>query len=241
MTARSQDEAVGRGGGQNYADEERLVPVWLAVAVLFLLVAVVAVGGFIVRGLMENRSNAPEQIAISTWEKAVAADPSDPNARLQLAYAYQRDRQFDKALDLYRQVLASDPKETAALYNMGAIYLELGLGKQAEVSLWKVLEIDPAHALAAKALGDYYASKGHYKSVVRAVRPVVQAQPSLADLQYLMGLSYERLGHPDWAKARYDLALKYAPDLKEARDGLRRLNAASQTSNGSSTTTGSTP
>ena len=55
------------------------------------------------------------------------------------------------------------------------------------------------------------------------MRPVVQADPSLADLQYLMGLAYEKTGQTAWAKERYKLALKYTPDNQQAKDGLRRL------------------
>ena len=45
----------------------------------------------------------------------------------------------------------------------------------------------------------------------------------MADLQYLMGLAYENTGHPDWAAARYRMALETLPDMAEAREGLERL------------------
>lgn len=203
--------------------DDRLVPTWLALLVLLLLVAIVAVGGFILRGVFSDAGLTQSQREVKRWESEATARPNDPRVRLSLGYAYQVDKQYDKALDQYRQVLTVDPSSTGALYNMGVIYVTLGLGKQAETRFWDVLEVDPQHALAAKALGDYYASQGHYKSLIKAVRPVVQADPRLADLQYLMGFAYEKLGKPDWARARYRLALQYAPDLKEARVGLRRL------------------
>lgn len=203
--------------------DERMVPTWLAVLVLLLLVAVVAVGGFILRGILSEAGMSKEQREVRRWEREALQRPSDPRVRLNLGYAYQLDKQYDQALDQYRQVIQADPSSTGALYNMGVIYLELGLGKSAETRFWDVLEVDPEHALAAKALGEYYASQKHYKSLISAVRPVVQANPRLADLQYLMGLAYENLGKPDWSRARYRLALQYAPDLKEARAGLRRL------------------
>jgi tetratricopeptide (TPR) repeat protein len=205
--------------------EPATVPAWLAVLVLFLLVAVVAVGGFIVRGLVDG-GQTPEQSEIAKWQQRVEQDPGDMNARLSLGYAYQVDKQYDKALAQYRQVLQTDPHETAALYNTGVIYLALGLDKQGERSLWAVLEENPKHVLAAKALGEFYASKHQYRSLITAVRPAVLAQPEMADLQYLMGLAYENLGKIDWSRARYQLALKYAPDMKEARDALRRLGGA---------------
>src|SRR5450759_4199183 len=117
----------------------------------------------------------------------------------------------------------ADPKNTAALYNTGLIQIQTGKGKAGENTLWAVLKIDPKHALAAKALGEYYASKKQYKSLLVAVGPVAAANPDLADLQYLLGEAYENLGQKDKALAAYNNAIQFAPDLKPARDALRRL------------------
>jgi len=62
--------------------------------------------------------------------------------------------------------------------------------------------------------------------LIRAVGPVADTQESSADLQYLMGLAHENLGNPDRAEAYYRLALKYYPDMPEAREGLERLGVA---------------
>ena len=204
-------------------DENNLIPGWLALLVLVLLVAVVGLGGFAIRGLMDQaKVNSPIQEEISRFDEAVRQDPGNGVARLNLAYAYQRDRQFDRALAEYAEVLKTEPMNPAALYNSGVIYIGLGQGKKGEALLWKVLEADPTHALAAKALGTYYADKEQYRSLIKAVRPVVEADPSLADLQYLMGLGYEKTDHRDWAVERYRLAVKYG-DYKPARDALKRL------------------
>jgi tetratricopeptide (TPR) repeat protein len=204
-------------------DEQNLIPGWLALMVLALLIAVVGVGGFVIRGLFDQtRTNSPIQEEISRYTDAVRRDPGDNSARLNLAYAYQRDRQFDLALREYAEVLKGAPMDPAALYNSGVIRIETGAGKKGEELLWKVLEVDPTHALAAKALGTYYADLGQYRSVIKAVRPVVEADPTLADLQYLMGLAYEKTDRMDWAIERYKLAVKYG-GYKPARDALRRL------------------
>jgi len=203
---------------------ENLVPAWLALLVLVLIVAVVGVGGFVIRGMVVNTGQTSVAKAdIDEWLTAVRSDPGDANARLNLAYAYQQDQQYDRALAEYDKVLQQRPKDTAALYNKGVIYMTLGKSKQGEAALWDVLEIDPGHALAAKELGDYYAAKGQYKSLLVAVGPVVESKPTLADLQYLMGLAYEKTGDTGRAKERYKLALTYAPDTQEAKDGLARL------------------
>lgn len=225
MTSRNDSQRETQDTDVRY-DERQLVPGWLAVLVVVLLLAVMGVGGYVVRGLVTTpRYKTPEEAEISKWQAAVDSDPSSTEARLSLGFAFQQSELYDEAIAEYDGVLSSEPKDTAALYNKGMSLLALGRDKEAEETLWKVLEVDDTHVLAAKALGEYYASKEQYRSLVRAVRPAVQATESAADLQYLMGLAYEKLGRADWAEARYRLALRYYPDMPEAKEGLDRLGA----------------
>jgi len=207
--------------------EEQLVPAWLALLVLILLLAVVGVGGFVIRGLIIGGSDGvtPEEFSVSNWEAEVRADPTDIDSRLSLGFAYQQAGEYDKALDEYDYVLSVEAGNTAALYNTAVIYMATGQPKLAEETYWDVLEIVPDHALAAKALGDYYIAKGQYKSALVALEPVIEAQPELADLHYLAGVCYEHLGRTQDAIASYEEALRYAPDLLEARDALEALGA----------------
>lgn len=207
------------------ADEANFVPAWLAALVAVLILAVVAAGGFVARGVMAGKPSAKSvtDLAVGRWESEVKANPKDMQARLQLGYAYQTASRFDKAVDQYKVVLEKEPSNTGALYNLGVVYLRLGVDDKAEQAFWGVLSVTPDHVLAAKALGDVYVERGQYRSLLKTVRPVVAAHPEVADLQYMTGLAYEHLGHPAWAKARYKLALKYSPDYTKAREGLTRL------------------
>lgn len=208
--------------------EDNFIPMWLAVLVLVLLLAVTGVGGFVIRGVVAGDRPAVtrEQLEVNSWLKQVSGNQSDPELRLGLGYAYQQAGQYDKALSEYAFVLKTDPRNTAALYNRGVVYLHLGLGDKAEASWWAALAVDKTQALAAKSLGDYYAGQKHYRSLVVAVKPAAQAHPEMADLQYLMGLAYEKQGDTALAIARYRLALKYTPDMVDARAGLKRLGVA---------------
>ncbi len=208
-------------------DPSRLVPTWLAALVLVLLLAVMVVGGYVLRGVLTgaNEPVSPVQSDILKWEQAVEATPDDPEAHLSLGFAYQQDKRYEDALTHYDIVESLRPRDTAALYNSGVVLLELGRDEEAEAKLWDVLEIEPEHILAAKVLGEYYAERREYRSLIVAVRPAAEANESAADLQYLMGLAYENIDHLDWAETRYRLALKYYPDMPEALEGLDRLEA----------------
>jgi len=209
-------------------EESQMVPVWLAILVLVLLLAVMAVGGFVIRGAFDRTPSATSSVEmdIAKWEDAVKLNADDLEAHLNLGFAYQQAERFEEALEQYDYVIERAPADTAALYNRGVVLLALDRDEEAEETWWNVLEVDAEHVLAAKSLGEYYASRREYRSLIEAVRPVVEANESAADLQFLMGLAYENLGNPDWARARYELALKYYPDMPEAREGLDRLGVS---------------
>lgn len=202
-----------------------LIPMWLAVLVLVLLLAVMGVGGYVIRGVVagDRRALSLQEAEVEKWREKVREAPQDAAAHLGLGYAYQNAGRYDKALDEYATVLRFDPRDTAALYNRGVVYAKLDAGARAEEAFWDVLAVEPGHVLAAKALGEYYTGKKQYRSAVKAVRPAAEAHPEMADLQYLLGLSYEQLGNTRWAIARYKLALKYAPDMQPALEALQRL------------------
>jgi tetratricopeptide (TPR) repeat protein len=205
-------------------DADRLVPIWLAALVLGLLFAVMALGGYALRGIFESdRPSTNRDLEVERWEEQVKLTPDDMEARVSLAFAYQQAKRFEDALEQYDLAIRENPRDTAALYNTGLIYRQLDRDKDAEETWWVVLEIEPGHVLAAKSLGELYAERREYRSLLEAVRPVVEENESSADLQYLVGLAYENLGRSDWARIRYELALKYYPDMKEAREGLKRL------------------
>jgi len=222
-------------GAEPRADESKVredstVPLWVALTLLAALFVAAGAGGYYLRGLMGERPSDVAQVTdseIAKWTAAVRRDSDDIPARLALAYAYQVDRQWDLALKQYDYVIRRDPGNTAALYQQGVIYIDLGLGKEAEVSLWKVLDLEPEHVQAASALGRYYVGLEQYRSVATVVRPAVLAHPDSAELQYLIGLAYEKLGERQWAVDRYRLALQAAPDFTEAHAGLLRLGAES--------------
>jgi len=205
--------------------QDNFIPLWLMVLVLVLLLAVMGIGGFVIRGVIAGDRPAVtrEQLEVVSWLKQINTHPNDPQLHLGLGYAYQQAGQYRKAIAEYEFVLNADPRDTAALYNRGVSYQLLNSGEEAKASWQAVLKVDATHALAAKALGEYYVDQRDYRSLVAVVTPAVQAHPEMADLQYLLGLGYEKQDEPKLAIAHYRLALTYAPGMTDARAGLKRL------------------
>lgn len=224
MTEKTGPTTAAQDPGDDPRRDENVIPGRAVALVLLLLLAVIVTGGLVVRQINQERAASdPTAVAISRHETEVEANPADTGARLSLAYAFQQASRYDEAVAQYDRVLQTDPKDLAALYNRGVIAAARGDGEGAAAWWSKTLAVDPAHVLAAKSLGEYLAAAGRYRALVDAVRPAADANPTLADLQYLMGLGYEKMGDAARARERYRAALRYSPEMTEALSGLERV------------------
>lgn len=81
--------------------------------------------------------------AIIPLEFLVQKDPKVLNYWNQLALAYHKTEQLDKALDAYRKVIEIDPKNREAYMNSGIIYREKGQLAQARTNFQKAVDASP--------------------------------------------------------------------------------------------------
>ena len=80
-----------------------LIPLWLAVLVLVLLLAVMGVGGYVIRGLVagDRPALSPQEAEVEKWREQVRESPQNTASHLGLGYAYQNAGRYDKALEQY--------------------------------------------------------------------------------------------------------------------------------------------
>lgn len=200
------------------------VPRWLRALVIVLGFAVITLGGVaLLLTFQRAQSIDPARAAITRWEQRVAEGPDDPDARRGLALAYQQAGRWDDAVSAYQEVLRLTPDDPGARYNLGVVQIAAGNPEEGELTLRALLGDAPDHVLAAKTLAERLLARQEYEDALRVLEPASASRPELADLQYDAGLALEWLGRNGEAIERYRTALRYAPDLQAARDGLARL------------------
>lgn len=203
------------------------VPRWLRPLVIVLAVAVIALGGAAaLLTFQKAQSIDPVRAAIVRSEQRVAASPDDSGAQRSLALAYQQAGRYDDAVAAYQAALALAPDDLGARYNLGVVQIAAGNADEGEQALRALLADVPDHVLAAKTLGERLLDREEYEEALGVLEPASASRPELADLQYDVGLALEWLGRNGEAIERYRAALRFAPDLQAARDGLTRLGVA---------------
>jgi cytochrome c-type biogenesis protein CcmH/NrfG len=73
------------------------------------------------------------------YERALQVDPKQHDTRMNLAIALRYLQKPDDAIAQLNQVLAKEPKNAAALYNMGIILLEDKHDQTAAIAKWDAL------------------------------------------------------------------------------------------------------
>jgi cytochrome c-type biogenesis protein CcmH/NrfG len=89
-------------------------------------------------------------------KSAVAANPRDVNALVQLGNLYYDSNRYGDAVDYYGRALDLDPRNVDVRTDRGTSYWNLGQADNAIVEFRKALEVDPSHAQTLYNLGVVY-------------------------------------------------------------------------------------
>jgi Flp pilus assembly protein TadD len=150
----------------------------------------------------------PEE-AITTYQKAAALQPKDPEPHLAAGFLLERQNRFADAEQEYRQALALDAGSVDAMTGLANLYMRGRRFGDAEAILRKLVALNPNDGGAHMQLGRMLAADG-------------QNDVAIAELQIAMKLA------PGDRAARRDLAdlLVRAQKYTEAEAQYRTLVAA---------------
>ncbi|MBN2431848.1 MAG: tetratricopeptide repeat protein [Acidobacteria bacterium] len=109
---------------------------------------------------------------------------SGKECRLTVAIYLVETGQLEKALVMYRQVVADYPVEKSAWLNMGNILLRRGGADEAETCYRTALSIDPLYARAELALGLLYRQQGRMADAWQHLQAASHKNPYLAEADY---------------------------------------------------------
>ncbi|GGA73257.1 hypothetical protein GCM10011507_26090 [Edaphobacter acidisoli] len=98
------------------------------------------------------------------------------------------------AIELYREVLVSNPNHAPALINMGTIHYNMRQYEAAEGFYRRATVADPDYALAFFDLGNVLDEMQRLDEATTSYQRAVALVPQYADAHYNLALAYERQG-----------------------------------------------
>jgi protein O-GlcNAc transferase len=167
--------------------------------------------------LNRKERRAEEKLKRTGTTTAHAAQEADIFAAAFLAH---RDGQWDKAAQLYGQVLAANPRHADSLNLLGAVTLKQGDAKAAIDLIGQAIALDAANAVYLYNLGVSLEAAGRLEEAVEAFRQAVASQPDYLDALYNLAITLGTLEQYDEAVATYGRVLAIAPTHVNALNNL---------------------
>jgi type II secretory pathway predicted ATPase ExeA/tetratricopeptide (TPR) repeat protein len=138
----------------------------------------------------ELMAQSPDE-AMALLRKAVAADPANSAAHLQLGHLHTRAKNYAQAIEYYQTAIRLNPQSAEAYFNLGYIFASTGKYAPAEEMLARVVALKPAFqdkalfnlAVVQQKIGKHQESLAALEAAV-AIRPENQkAQAYLQELK----------------------------------------------------------
>jgi len=119
--------------------------------------------------------------------------PAATKSTFQKAEEAVAKKKFEQAIDLLKQVLATDKNDFQAWTALGSVYFAEQKFDDAEGAYLKAIEAHPTSPRAYLNLGRVRSSQKKFAEAVEPLTKAVELQPTSGDANYLLGESYLQL------------------------------------------------
>ena len=159
--------------------------------------------------------------AVRELERAVQLLPDQPQARLQLAKAYERLNHWLGVVDQYRALRAMKPQEAEYAYQLGRAYTKL-MGW----SYQRMAALNPNSARLHQSLGQDYLLQEKYDLALEAYQKAAAAAPQLPEIHLALALIYLEQKNIEAAAEAIARELKLEPESQKALAVQQKIAAA---------------
>jgi len=161
---------------------------------------------------------------LPSLEKAVKANPKSSDAHKNYAVALYATGDLKKALSEYQQVVKLNDKDAVAYNNLGNVYRDLGKYQDATDAYNKAISLDSSNMNTYANLANVQLyMENDTNGAIATYKKGLKALPKNAQLEFLLGLAYEKKGDTTNARATYQHILSYDASNQSAQAELTAL------------------
>jgi len=159
-------------------------------------------------------------------DAVVALAPGFAGAHGNLGVLRRRRGNIEGAFDAYRRALALEPRSPVILGNLAALYLGLGMEREAKDAL-ALADLRRATPYTILARGDLEAADGRFDDARRRYRRAARIAPNIPEPYVALARLAQRTGRPDEARRAAERAVRVDPTNADAKAILATLAAPS--------------
>ncbi len=157
--------------------------------------------------------NARKRFAVA--KLMVDLYPEDIDARVQLAYEYERRDELAKAISEYESILKIDPTQHEYLRRIGYAFKNQGKLDRALDYFQRYAEARPSDYSAFQALGDLHAARGEHALAEEQYERAQIIDPENVDILNRLGTMAFNLGRLDESRRLHERSLAVAKSARE--------------------------
>lgn len=154
--------------------------------------------------------------AKSLLEELTRTDPKNARPFYMLAAIEARAGHMDKALDMYRTIMANNPSETMAAYKAGILHIEKTELDTADRIADDLISRFPKRADGYRLKGLVYYQRKNYAEALNHLQSSLKIAPTL-EAYHFLGLCYYNRGELESALSQFRKILDTVPDSRQAR------------------------
>ncbi len=139
--------------------------------------------------------------------KQLEKNPDDADAWYHLADLYDRNGQYEQAIDAYKNVVRIQPDKGYAYFKMGTAYNRIKQPAEAVKAHLKALEYLPDNPVIHNNLGIAYGKLGKFDDEIAALKKAIELRPNYAAARFNLGYTYLKKGDKEGAMQQYQALL----------------------------------
>ena len=171
--------------------------------------------------------------AVFYLEQSTALNPKALDALNNLANLYSEQKQYDRAVSLYRKALETDSNNWQTYFNLGIALAEAGKEDDAITAFTQAAQINPLHAPSHNVLARLYMEKEKWTRALIHLKKLVELEPQNPGHRLRVGHAYLRMDQPalalEWLQETqrlFPLNLDINELMAEAHYRLKQYPAA---------------
>jgi len=142
--------------------------------------------------------------------------PNNSGIMSYLAYAYLQNKEYEKAIELYTEMISQYNYWYLPYYNRGYCKLQLGDLDSAFPDLYAALQMNEEHAYIWRNLGVYYLMLGIYDKALAHLEHAEKIDPKVELINFFLSKTHGNLGNTELA----DELLKKSEVRNEYNDSV---------------------
>jgi tetratricopeptide (TPR) repeat protein len=178
------------------------------------------------RNSLERETTTPE-VSFSIMEQlksAVERNPNDAEAHNKLGVAYLSQKDYDLAIDTFREAISINPDKADYFYNLGCVYYEYGNLPLSIAELREAINIDHDHHQAFYKIGKALFEMGKPHDAIPYFHQAIVIKPFFIDAYIQVGLVYNQLEYYAEAIFIFEDVLSFEPLNTEAQELLNKAH-----------------